>query len=134
MPRFWTRCARVGGGGAFVGGLHQAGPAAGHDVAAERRQLAGDALHLLVDPVARIGARGPEDRDPEALALRGTQARKVVDRRPQTEERVDEDALHAFLVVEADDRGASRGDVGSLMWAILPRSEDGRDDRRAGHT
>jgi hypothetical protein len=57
------------------------------------------------DPVPRLGASGPEHRHAIALVPRGTQACQVVDRRPKSEERVDEDASDGFFVGQADGGG-----------------------------
>jgi hypothetical protein len=59
-------------------------------------------LDLFGNPVPRLGARGPEHRHTIALVLRRAQTGQVVDRRPKSEERVDDDASDGFFVCQAD--------------------------------
>jgi len=54
--------ARAGLGGPFVGGLHDAAPAAGDDGETRPGQFAGGLLGELVVRVARVGPGGAEDR------------------------------------------------------------------------
>jgi len=81
----------------FVGGLHQTRAATRNDVAIHSTQRRAHLLDFLVNPVARLGARGSEHRHAIAVVPRWTQAAQVVDRRPKPEERVDEDASDGFL-------------------------------------
>lgn len=89
-------------GGSFVGGLHQAGAAAGDDVTAHLGQSGCNPFHLVIRKGPRPGAGRAEDRDPVALALRGAQPGEVVDDLPQAEDRAHEDFLDVLLVREAD--------------------------------
>jgi hypothetical protein len=68
-------------------------------------------LDLFVNPVPRLGARGPEHRHAIALVPPGTQAGQVVDRRPKSKERVDEDASDGFFVARLTVVGVCDGVV-----------------------
>jgi hypothetical protein len=91
---------------AFVGGAHQSGAAAGHDVAAHRCEGIRQALDLAVHPVARLGPSRTEDRDAIAFAPRRLQASQTVDDAPEPEDRVHQDLFYALFVVQLDRPGA----------------------------
>ena len=63
----------------FVGGLHQTRAATRNDVAIHSTQRRAHLLDFLVNPVARLGARGSEHRHAIAVVPRWTQAAQVVD-------------------------------------------------------
>ena len=71
---------------ALVGGLHESGATARHDVAAHRRERGRRALHLLVDERAGLGACRSEDRDAIAVSLRRPKLRERVHDLPQVED------------------------------------------------
>src|SRR5438105_4610205 len=76
----------VDSGRSLVGGLHQAGTAAGDDVAAHLGQGRRHALDLVVDIRPWFGPCRAENGHAVAVTLRGSQASQVVDdvHRPNT--------------------------------------------------
>ncbi len=97
-----TECAaEPSARGALVGGLHEAGAAAGQDLAAHLCQGGAESPDLVVDVCAGFGTRGAEDGDTEGVSLGRLDAGEVVHDFPQTEDGVHEDLLDGLLVGEA---------------------------------
>ena len=85
----------IGGVRAFVRRLHEAGAAAGEDVAAHAGELRGELLHAFVGGRAGLEARGAEDGHAIVLPRGAAQAGEVVDDFPQSADGAFEDATVA---------------------------------------
>ena len=94
-------------GGAFVGGLHQPGAAAGDDVAAHLGERRGHTLGFLVARTSRADPSRAEDGHAIALAPRRRQPREVVDDVPEPEHRLGDGLPHLMFVAETDRVGPS---------------------------
>ena len=90
------------------------------------QMVANWAFLLRRDAVARLRARRPEHRHAIALVPRWTQAAQIVDRRPKSEERVNQDPSNGFLICQADGGGRHVGHraahAGGHGWNSIIRS------------
>ena len=97
--------ARAGRAGPLVRGLHQTGPAAGDDVAAEPGQLRGQVADGRVAPVAGVDAGRAEDRHAVSRPSGRPEPRQVVDDIPEAEHGLREEPRGRLFVPEGDDVG-----------------------------
>ena len=125
MPTERRSPVGIGGVRAFVGRLHQAGTAAGEDVAAHPGQLRGELLHAFVRGRAGLEARGAEDGHAIVLPRGAAQAGEVVDDLPQSADGAFEDADGGVFVAEFDDVGLAEG------WGFAWLDELSREKRRS---
>ena len=100
---------------AFVRRLHQAGAAAGEDVAAHRGEFGGELFHAFVRRRAGLEARGTEDGHAVVLPRGAAQAGEIVDDFPQSADGALEERDGGVLVAEFDDVGLSEGWMVVLM-------------------
>src|SRR5262245_61182702 len=86
---------------ALVRCLHQPGPTAGDDVAAELGERRCHAPGLLVAERSRLHTRGSEDAHTISFPPRWPQTREVVDHVPESQDRRRDDVSDAILVLQA---------------------------------
>ena len=103
---------------AFVRRLHQAGTAAGEDVAAHAGQFRREFLHAFVGRCAGLKARGAEDGHAIVLSRGAAETGEVVDDFPQSADGAFEERDRGVFVAEFDDVGLSESWSWSFMFVV----------------
>ncbi len=104
-----VQSAGIGRVRALVRRPHEAGAAAGEDVAIHARERGCEFLHALIRGRAGLDARGTEDGHAVVLSRGAAEAREVVDDFPQAGDGAFEQRDGGVLVAEFDDVGLSEG-------------------------
>src|SRR5262249_14522541 len=109
-----------------IGGLHEAGPAAGDDVHAHARQLEAERLHLVIDWIPSADARAAEDRNAVMLDALRLDLVEVADRLAELVDRLVEDVARidarAPLPLPPPELLQLRRRGTSLVWHASPET------------